>query len=161
VIGYFGRKKPCKGGIPRVPVEAQRAQGRQKGALRKLMLVDDEPDIAEVLTLGLRRKGFDVEAFVDPVVALANFKANYYDLVISDVRMPKMNGLELAFEIKKKDSDQRIVFLTAYLDLFTELKKLFQRMDVLDVIQKPIGIAELTDRLVELDAKRNQTPPIS
>ena len=117
------------------------------------MLVDDEEDVVTVLRVGLRRKGFAVDAFTDPVAALSSFKPRYYDLVLSDVRMPDMNGLELAYEIKKRDGSQRIVFLTAYIDLFTELKKLFRRMDVLDVIQKPIGIAELADRLVDLEEK--------
>jgi DNA-binding response OmpR family regulator len=125
------------------------------------MLVDDEEDIAEVLTMGLRKKGFDVDSFFDPMIALSSFKPGYYDLVLSDVRMPKMSGLELAFELKKLDPTQRIVFLTAYMDLFSELKKLFQRMDVLDVIQKPVGIAELADRLVELDTKSKQTAPVA
>jgi len=119
-------------------------------------MVDDESDVAEVFKIGLTKKGFEVDAFSDPVVALASFKPDYYDLVISDVRMPNLNGLELAYELKKLDPNQRIVFLTAFMDLFTELKKLFERMDVLDVIEKPIGISALADRLVELDAKRNQ-----
>ena len=109
------------------------------------MLVDDETDVTEVFKLGLTKKGFVVDAFNDPALALSAFKPDYYDLIISDVRMPKMNGLELAYEIKKLDPDQRIVFLTVYMDLFAELKKLFERMDVLDVIEKPIGIGELAD----------------
>lgn len=137
-------------------MEAQANRGRYDGVLRRIMLVDDEADITEVLALGLRKKGLEVDPFVDSMVALSSFKPRHYDLVVSDVRMPKMNGLELAFEIKKIDPSQRIVFLTAYLDLFTELKKLFQRMDVLDVIQKPIGIGELVDRLTELNGSRNQ-----
>lgn len=125
----------------------------KKSALRTIMLVDDEADITAVLKSGLQKKGFEVDAFNDPSAALAAFVPGRYDLVISDVRMPKMNGLELAYELKKRDPMQRIVFLTAYMDLFSELKKLFQRMDVLDVIQKPVGISELADRLVVLNGK--------
>lgn len=125
----------------------------RNGKLKTIMLVDDEPDITAVLKSGLQRKGFQVDAFNDPTTALKAFVPGRYDLVISDVRMPKMNGLELAYELKKRDPTQRIVFLTAYLDLFSELKKLFQRMDVLDVIQKPIGISELADRLIILNEK--------
>ncbi len=117
------------------------------------MFVDDEPDITDLFKLGLEGKGFRVDAFNDPTRALAEFKPKSYDLVISDINMPKMNGLELAFEIKKLDPVQRIVFLTAFMDLYTELRKLFQRMDVIDVIQKPVGIRELADRIVELETK--------
>jgi DNA-binding NtrC family response regulator len=117
------------------------------------MFVDDEADITQLFKRGLERKGFTVEAFNDPTTALSEFKPKFYDLVVSDIKMPKMNGLELAFEIKKLDPDQRIVFLTAFMDLYTEFKKLFQRMDVLDVIQKPVGIHELADRIAELEKK--------
>ena len=121
------------------------------------MLVDDEIDISTVLKAGLQRKGLRVDTFNDPILALESFVPGHYDLVISDVRMPNMNGLELAYELKKRDPSQRIVFLTAYMDLFSELKKLFERMDVLDVIQKPIGIGELSDRLETLVKKSNTT----
>ncbi|MGD0638984.1 MAG: response regulator [Nitrososphaerales archaeon] len=124
----------------------------QPRALR-IMFVDDEADITQLFKRGLERKGFTVEAFNDPTTALSEFKPKFYDLVVSDIKMPKMNGLELAFEIKKLDPDQRIVFLTAFMDLYTEFKKLFQRMDVLDVIQKPVGIHELADRIAELEKK--------
>jgi DNA-binding response OmpR family regulator len=126
---------------------------RRGGVLKHIMLVDDEADIGIVLKAGLERKGFHVDVFNDPSLALSSFLPGQYDLVISDVRMPKMNGLELAYELKKVDPTQRIVFLTAYMDLFSELRKLFERMDILDVIQKPIGITELADRLVALDEK--------
>ncbi len=118
------------------------------------MLVDDEPDITSLFKMGLETKGFQVDVFNDPTQALLNFRPNHYDLVISDIKMPKMNGLELAFEIKKLSADQKIVFLTAFMDLYTELRKLFERMDVLDVIQKPVGIGELADRLSKLEGKR-------
>jgi DNA-binding response OmpR family regulator len=126
----------------------------QKNGLR-IMLVDDEPDITSVFKLGLENKGFSVDAFNDPVKALADFKPNYYDLVISDIKMPKLNGFELAFEIKKLAPNQRIVFLTAFMDLYSEMRKLFARMDVIDVIQKPVGIGELADRLVKLEGARS------
>jgi len=120
------------------------------------MLVDDEPDITHAFKLGLESKGFQVDTFNESTRALAEFRADYYDLIISDIKMPKLNGLELAFEIKKIDPDQRIVFLTAFMDLYSELRKLFVRMDVLDVIQKPVGIGELANRLLELENKRSQ-----
>lgn len=121
-----------------------------RGPLRRILLVDDEPDIASVIKLGLHKKGYQVDAYTDPKVALDNFRPEHYDLVLSDVRMPGMNGLELAYELKKRDPEICIVFLTAYMDLFEELKRLFVRMDVLDVIQKPVGVTELADRLVQL-----------
>ena len=125
-----------------------------KSGLR-IMFVDDEPDITRAFKLGLEGKGFQVDTFNDPTQALAEFRSDYYDLVVSDVKMPKMNGFELAFEIKMIAPNQRIVFLTAYMDLYSELKRLFTRMDVIDVIAKPVGIGELANRIAELESKRS------
>ena len=56
---------------------------------------------------------YDVYTFNEPLKALANFKAHLYDLVISDIKMPKMNGYEFIQKVKKIDYDMRICFLTA------------------------------------------------
>ena len=77
---------------------------------RKILIVDDEPDIASSLKMGLEYNGFEVHAFNDPVEALSNFKAGSYDLVLLDIKMPKMNGFELCQEIKRKMRRSRSVF---------------------------------------------------
>jgi DNA-binding response OmpR family regulator len=59
------------------------------------MIVDDESDVVFTLKKHLEENGFEVNTFVDPVLALQNFKVNFYDLLILDIRMPKMNGFEL------------------------------------------------------------------
>jgi CheY-like chemotaxis protein len=67
------------------------------------MAVDDEAGIAFTLKLVLEESGFLVDVFNDPKIALINFKPDYYDLILLDVKMPEMNGFELYQEIKKKD----------------------------------------------------------
>jgi CheY-like chemotaxis protein len=56
---------------------------------------------------------YDVHTFNDPTIALSNFKAGFYDLVILDIKMPKMDGLDLYQEMKKIDGKVKICFLTA------------------------------------------------
>jgi len=63
--------------------------------------------------MGLEDEGFNVDAFTDPILALSNFKPNYYSLVILDINMPKMNGYDLYKEIRKLDNKVKICFLTA------------------------------------------------
>jgi DNA-binding response OmpR family regulator len=63
--------------------------------------------------MGLEDEGFNVDAFTDPILALSNFKPNYYSLVILDINMPKMNGYYLYKEIRKLDNKVKICFLTA------------------------------------------------
>jgi two-component system, OmpR family, response regulator ChvI len=66
----------------------------------RLLLVDNEPDNTSVLSMDLEDEGYIVDAFTDPILALSNFKPNYYSLVILDINMPKMNGYDLYKEIR-------------------------------------------------------------
>ena len=61
----------------------------------------DEPDITLTLRLGLEDSGFEVYTFNDPIEALSNFKVDYYDLLLLDIKMPRMNGFELYKENEK------------------------------------------------------------
>jgi DNA-binding response OmpR family regulator len=80
---------------------------------KKILLVDDELDIAMTFKLTLESTGFTVNAYQDPLIALSKFKPGYYDLVILDIKMPKMNGFELYTEIRKIDNQVKVCFITA------------------------------------------------
>jgi DNA-binding response OmpR family regulator len=63
---------------------------------KKILLVDDDPDITTTFQLSLEDTGFfEVETYNDSTEALSNFQANSYDLVLLDIKMPKMSGFEL------------------------------------------------------------------
>ena len=64
--------------------------------------------------MGLEDEGYKVDAFNDPILALSNFKSNYYSLVILDINMPKMNGYDLYKEIRKLDNKVKICFLDCF-----------------------------------------------
>jgi DNA-binding response OmpR family regulator len=78
-----------------------------------MLVVDDEPDITLTLHSVLQEGGFEVDSFNDPILALQSFKPHYYDLLILDIKMPKMNGFELYQKLKKKDNHVKVCFLTA------------------------------------------------
>jgi DNA-binding response OmpR family regulator len=80
---------------------------------RRILVVDNEPDITITLQIGLEAGGFDVDAFTDPKLALSSFKPGLYDLVLIDIMMPKMDGFALYERLKKVDSDVKVCFLTA------------------------------------------------
>ena len=86
---------------------------QQEGKKKKILFVDDEPDMTTILKMALKRIGFGIDIFNDPVLALENFKPNFYDLVLLDVMMPKMDGFELYDQLKKIDYGIKICFLTA------------------------------------------------
>jgi len=115
--------------------------------LLRLLIVDDEHDVANALEAGLEKKGFAVDVFYDPVEALASFQPGMYDLIISDIKMPRMNGFEMVYEMKKRDNAVQVIFLTGFVDLMKEVNKLFTKLNVREVIQKPIGIRDLVDKI--------------
>ncbi|HYT43056.1 MAG TPA: response regulator [Methylomirabilota bacterium] len=77
-----------------------------------ILLVDNEPDNTCILSICLEDEGFKVDAFNDPVLALSNFKPNFYYLSILDINMPKMNGYELYKELRRLDKKVKVCFLT-------------------------------------------------
>jgi len=112
--------------------------------MKKILVVDDEADITISIKNGLQRNGFQVDTFNDPVTALENYRADAYDLLLIDIRMPKMNGFELYREIKKKGVTSKVCFFTAFEVYYDEFKKVFPTLDVKCFIRKPITIMDLT-----------------
>jgi len=88
---------------------------RDKKIMRKnrILIVDDEDDINLLFKIVLEDNGFKVDTFNDPLVALQNFTAGSYDLLILDMLMPNMNGFELYQKIRMLDDKIKICFLTA------------------------------------------------
>ncbi len=113
----------------------------------RVLIVDDEKDITSSLKLGLGHRGFKVDVYNDPVEALANYAPGSYDLIILDIRMPRMNGFELFREVKKLDKSVKVCFLTAFEVYTDEFKRLFPNMKVEGFLRKPITISELATQI--------------
>src|SRR5918999_6083115 len=111
---------------------------------KKILVVDDEADLTMLCSLALEYNGFKVHTFNDPQEALSNYKPRYYDLVILDIKMPKMDGFKLYDEIKKKDPNAKVCFLTASELYYEEFrKKEYSAIDKGLFIRKPIENEEL------------------
>jgi DNA-binding response OmpR family regulator len=111
---------------------------------KKILAVDDEPDLTRLCSLALEYHGFMVDTFNDPQEALSNYKPGFYDLIILDIKMPKMDGFELYDEIKKKDHKAKVCFLTASELYYEEFrKKEYCALDRNLFIRKPISNKEL------------------
>ena len=116
----------------------------------RIMVVDDEDDIILELRVVLEDNGFKVDSFTDPLLALENFKADMYDLLILDIKMPKLNGFELYKQIKKVDNKVKTMFLTALTELqeYEEFRKeVFPKLGERYYVPKPIENEELIKRV--------------
>ena len=120
-----------------------------KKSNNRILLVDNEPDIALAFKIGLEDNGFVVNAFNNPEIASANFKDGLYDLLLLDIKMPKMNGIEFYQRMKGIDKKVKVCFITASeIYYYKEIAKgLFPVLGIRRLIRKPIKIEELVKEL--------------
>ena len=125
---------------------------------KRVLIVDDEPDVIIAIEIVLEMNGFKVDSFTDPLSALENFRqeAGIYDLLMLDIKMPNMNGFELYKHIKKIDDKVKVCFLTAgEMDYEQFRKELIPALDKNCYIQKPIETEILIRRLNRIIASSN------
>ena len=111
----------------------------------RILVVDDEQDIASVMSRGLKSHGFEVATFVDPVEALLRYKPGSYDMAILDYKMPGLDGIALYRKIRNVDAEVKIFFLSAA----EEIRDLAGEVPDLGacIMKKPVGMAELVRRI--------------
>src|SRR5215203_4858253 len=80
---------------------------------KNILIVDDDDDLTNLYETFLKYDGYKVDAFTDPVDALYSFKKAVYDLALLDLKMPKMNGVELSQELQKIDPNLLFRYITA------------------------------------------------
>jgi YesN/AraC family two-component response regulator len=116
------------------------------------MVVDDEKDILRIIKRDLEAdtNSFRVDTFSSSELALQafdNHPKDYYDLILTDIRMPKINGFELYRRIKEKNPSMKIAFITAFEINKEEFNKVLPSIDVKDFIIKPISMSHLIVKL--------------
>jgi DNA-binding NtrC family response regulator len=127
------------------------SNGSLKPIQRRILLVDDEPDITLSFNIVLEDNGFAVDVFNDPLLALSSFRQGIYAMALLDIKMPKMNGIELSVEIRKIDDKVKITFMTAFdirkEDLKTAVPALKDEEPL--IIRKPIPIDDFVIKVKE------------
>jgi signal transduction histidine kinase/CheY-like chemotaxis protein len=127
-----------------------------KTKMKRIFLVDDDYDHTITFKVGLELAEFEVDAYNDSAIALSKFKPDYYDLLLIDVKMPKIDGFELYEKIRKIDDKVMVWFITAYETYYRALKEVSStsegEMSSIPVIEKPIEIDKLVKQIkTELD----------
>jgi len=112
-------------------------------------LVDDDIDITTFFKIAIEEAGFDVDIYNDPFKALLNFMPSKYDLLLIDIRMPRLNGFELIKKIRKEDEKVKVCFITSfetyYKSIIEEHPSL--KRDLNCFIKKPIETTDLINRI--------------
>ena len=110
---------------------------------KKILFVDDEPDITWLSKTVLERNGFEVQTFESPVSALDNFKPGSYDLLVIDIKMREMDGFELYDKLRKIDNNINVCFLTAAQEYYDKYKERYSSEECF--ITKPIALKNLVN----------------
>ncbi len=120
----------------------------------RILVVEDEETIADVIKTKLQCEKYEVDTSFDGEDGLYNAISNIYDLIILDIMLPKMNGLEILKKIKENDISAKVIMLTAKSELEDKLKGFNIGAD--DYVTKPFHIEELIARVnVQLRNKEN------
>ena len=118
----------------------------EKGYNTRVMVVDDDLEISNLVKMALEKQGYDVFGFTDPLLALEHFENNNNtcDLVISDLRMPGVNGFQLLKNIKRRNPKTKALLMTAFdISGDSEIAENKDKDIIDEFIQKPVPIKKL------------------
>jgi len=116
----------------------------------KIMLVDDEREILKMLEAALKKSGFtSIRSFTNPVEAVKSYNGSNYDVVLLDIMMPEMDGLEVLDKLKEKNNKLNVIMMTAYSSLDRVLKS--HKIGADHYILKPFkSLSDVSDKIKKL-----------
>ena len=120
-----------------------------------VVLVDDNNDILKIFKAYLMAKGYIVHAFSSPVIAYEHIKYDPTgcDALITDIRMPEMNGLQLAERVKRVNPEIKIILMTAFDFIMSEREAFANSTPILGVIELPFSLDKVDELLKGLKSK--------
>ena len=107
----------------------------------RIMAIDDENIVGKMIKTVFEQDGYIVEAFLNPVPALARLKEEKFDVVITDLKMKDMDGIEVLKTIKKESPETKVIMITAFASLDAAVEAFRRNAD--DFFPKPVKISDL------------------
>lgn len=130
----------------------EKEDNKNEKPLAKLLVVDDDSDIAHVIKRSFAKNRFLVDAFTDSEEALQNFQSypkDHYCLMLSDIRMPGMSGIQLARRVKQINPNVKVILMTSFEIKENEFSKVFPSTQVDGFVQKPVHLEGLTNKILD------------
>lgn len=124
---------------------------------RRILVVDDDPDTCSLIVDGLSEEDYSISSCVDGEQALELLQQECFDLVLADIRMPRITGVELLQHIREMSRNISVILITAYASLDTAIEAV--RNDASDYLVKPFSLKELRKRV--RDALPSSDEPVS
>jgi len=122
----------------------------------RILLLDDEPIVSKRLKPALERKGYCVETFTDSLDALSHFRQFPFEIVVTDLKMEGIDGMEFLTEVKKMRPETEVIVITGFATMETA-KESF-RQGVLDFLAKPFKICEMMNAIAKAVERIDREP---
>jgi DNA-binding NtrC family response regulator len=107
----------------------------------QILVVDDEKIVGERLKASLEKEGHAIEIFVNPILALNRLKEKIFDVVVTDIRMDDVDGIQILEEVRKKSQETKVIMITGYATLEVARESLTK--GAFDFIAKPFKLKEI------------------
>ena len=131
------------------------AQSNRQSVQQKtssILLIDDEADILTIFKKFLEMSGYSTYGFVNPTAAVEHFKRNpkSYQIIITDVRMPRMSGFQVIREVREINPDVKIIMTSSFEININEMKTVLPSVKIDGLIEKPIKLEKLNEIVMNL-----------
>jgi DNA-binding NtrC family response regulator len=130
----------------------EKDENKNDKPLARLLVIDDDSDITHAIKSGLVKNRFLVDAFTDSEDALQKFQSypkDHYCLMLSDIRMPGISGIQLARKVKEHSPNVKVILMTAIEIKDNEFSKVFPSTQVDGFVQKPVHLEDLTNKILD------------
>lgn len=122
-----------------------------------ILILDDEPIVGKRLKPSLEKKGYQVETFTESLEALKRIREYDFDIVITDLKMEGIDGMQFLSEVKAKSPRTEVIVITGFATMETA-KESFQK-GVFDFLAKPFKLGEITAVIQKAEHKKNINGP--
>lgn len=121
----------------------------------KVLVLDDEPIVCKRLKPALEKAGYEVESFTKSAEAMQRIKEQEFDIVITDLKMEGLDGMDFLTEVKKRSPGTEVIVITGFATMETARKSYQQ--GVFDFVSKPFKLGEIQEVVRKADLKRQAT----